>query len=76
MKKHYVIVEHRQSDAFLRQKQRIAELQKQLDELKLRYYQLEALYGSEIQYNNALCDLCRSHSIPFRPVFEHSTRQR
>lgn len=74
MKKSYVIVEHRNSVAFLRLKDQVTELKAALDALQRRYRDLEVSYGNEVYYNNALCDLLREHNIPFRQVFSHQYR--
>lgn len=76
MKKQYLIVEHRQSAAFLMQKQKIHDLSEEINRLQRRIYELESLYGCEVAYNAALCDLCRNNGISFRSVFDHTNRSR
>lgn len=74
MKKHYLIIEHRSPAHDQRMADEIKALRSRNAELLTRVARLETLYGAEVQYNNALCDLLRLHSIPFRHVFEHAVR--
>lgn len=75
MKKQYVIVEHRNSDAYNRQKAEIAQLRTELEKLHRAYRDLEVKYGNEVYYNNALCDILRNTGIPFHQVFSQSYRK-
>lgn len=75
MKKSYVIVEHRNSVAFNRLKEQVQDLQTKLTMLRQKYRDLERVYGNEVFYNNALCDLLREHDIPFREVFSYEYRK-
>lgn len=74
LKKHYLIVEHRSPSYELRLRQEIQALKCENEGLKRRIDDLTLLYGSEVQFNAALCDLCRERGVPFRPIFEHSKR--
>lgn len=74
MKKQYLIIEHRNSNAFNSMKNQVVALRGQLSNLSRRYSELETLYCSEIAYNNALCDILRDHNIPFREVFSSEYR--
>lgn len=74
MIKSYVIVEHRNSAAFIRMKEQVSDLQSKLASLQKRYSDLEMRYGNEIYYNAALCDLLRDNHIPFKQVFSHEYR--
>ena len=51
-------------------------LESQLTSLRNQYQRMTMMYGAEVQYNNALCDLLREHGIPYRSIFEHDVRYR
>lgn len=74
MNKQYLIIEHRSPAHEQRMADEIKALRSRNAELLSRIAHVETLYGAEVQYNNALCDLLRLHSIPFRHVFEHAVR--
>lgn len=74
MKKQYVIVEHRNSAAFIRLKEQVIEYKAALEALNKRYKDLEMQYGNEVYFNNALCDLLRNNGIPYRQIFSHEYR--
>lgn len=74
MKKYYFILEHRSPAYELRLRDEVLSLQQKLDCLRRDFRRLETMYGAEVQYNNALCDLLRQNEIPFRSVFEHDVR--
>lgn len=73
-KKHYHIVEIRNFRLVDELRSKLAMEQARSDLLQRQLDSLVLKYGSEVQYNNALCDLLRSHGIPFKSVFEHSVR--
>lgn len=75
MKKQFLIVEHRNSAAFLRLKDQVAQLLRANAKLHKRIMELEMMYGNEVYYNAALCDLLRAHGIAFRQVFSAEYRQ-
>lgn len=73
-KKQHIVVELRKSDYELRLQNDIKALRQQVESLKHQVDVLTIRYGAEVQYNAALCDLLKLHSIPYRHVFEHSFR--
>lgn len=76
MKHYYLILEHRSAESDLRLRSENESLRRQLEGLRKRLAEVTNLYGAEVQYNNALCDLLRSNGISFRHVFSHDFRFR
>lgn len=74
LKKQYFIIEHRSPAYEQRLRQDIKSLQSRLQALDYSYRQMVIKYGAEVQYNALLCDLLRVNGIPFRHVFDHSSR--
>lgn len=74
MKKQYLIVEHRNSLVTQKQREQIIELNTKIEKLSKQYKDLEAKYGLEVFYNNALCDLCKLNGISYKPIFDHKKR--
>lgn len=75
MRKGYLIVEHRNSSAFLKQKDII---KSQLNTILLLRKQLDIIekkYRDEIYYNICLCDLLKANNISYREVFNHNYRK-
>lgn len=72
--KSYLIIEHRSPAFEQRLRDEIKSLQHRLQALEYSYRQMVVKYGAEVEYNALLCDLLRSHGIPFRHVFDHSDR--
>ena len=75
MKKQYVIVEHRNSQAFNNLKKRVNELELNNEHLKFRLNECEHKYGNEVMLNGELIDLLKQHNIPFRSALSHSYRK-
>lgn len=48
-------------------KQRVAELQDELERTKVRLNRAEYLHRCEVIINAELCDICRQHGIKVRP---------
>lgn len=58
------------------QEEQIKELKEKLQEKEQELVRLQVSYGYETTINNELCDLLRSHKIPFRPALEAAKRRK
>lgn len=74
MKKHWIVVEHRQPEQVKALRREIENLRFQVRDLKTAYQNLENKYGYEVYLNGELVDLLREHQIPFRQLLSHEER--
>lgn len=70
MKRSYIIVEHRNPEYVKTLRVQLQEAHQKINNLSRELHALEIRYGYEVNLNNELVDLCRSHGVPFRETLD------